>query len=134
MELKGIRQVVAKGKDRVVVDNATGEVMELSDVATHKRVDSLPFVKLYSEGIIALSKLPTSGVVVLCYILGYLKKSSTQFFFHSEKCKEFCGYKSKRDVMRGLNSLIEANVVKPTDDDNIFEINPNMFYNGKRIK
>lgn len=133
MELKGIRQVVAKGKDRIVVDNSTGEVMELSDVATHKRLDSLPFVKLYSEGIIALSKLPTSGVVVLCYILGYLKKSRTEFFFHPERCKEFCGYKSKRDVMRGLKSLIEANVVTPTDDDNIYCINPNMFYNGKRI-
>jgi hypothetical protein len=133
MELKGIRQVVAKGKDRIVVDNATGEVMELSDVSTHKKLDSLPFIKLYSEGIIALAQLPSSGVVVLCYILGYLKKSKTQFFFHPERCKEFCGYKSKRDVMRGLKSLIEANIIKATDDDNIFEINPNMFYNGKRI-
>lgn len=133
MELKGIRQVVAKGKDRIVVDNTTGEVMELSDISTHKKLDSLPFIKLYGEGIIALSKLPISGVTVLCYILGLLKRSKTKFFFHPERCKEACGYKSKRDVMRGLKSLIEANVIRITDDDTIFEINPNMFYNGKRI-
>jgi hypothetical protein len=133
MEKKGITRVAVKGKDRIVVDNSTGEVLELSDVAEVKRFDSLPFIKVYTEGIMALMGLNTSGLKVWGYVALNLRKHQERFYLPIELCRESVGYKSCRDIYKGLNELLRANMVIDNGDGS-YSINPNMFYNGKRIK
>lgn len=133
MEIKGITQVVVKGKERIVVDSQSGEVLELSDIAKSRKIDSLPFIKLYTEGIVALMGLSTSGLKVWGYVAMGLKKSQTSFVLPIETCREAIGYKNSRDVYKGLNELLRANMIV-SNDDSSYSINPNMFYNGKRIR
>ena len=132
MDLIGIRKVSVRNQPKVVVDNDSGELLELNKITSIMDVDSLPFIKLYHMGVMALMELPTSGLKVWGYIVLALRKRQTTFYVCVEDVKEYLGYKTNRDVYRGLKELVKVGMIIENKDGS-YNINPNMFYNGKRI-
>lgn len=133
MELIGIRKITVRNAPKMVIDNNSGELLELNKLTKSMEVDSLPFIKVYHMGVRALMELPTSGLKVWGYIVLALRKRQTTFYVSLEDIKEYLGYKTNRDVYRGIKELIKANMIIENKDGS-YNINPNMFYNGKRIK
>jgi hypothetical protein len=133
MELIGIRKVTLRNAPKMVIDNNSGELLELNKLTRSMEIDSLPFIKVYHMGVRALMGLNTSGLRVWGYIVLALRKRQTTFYVCIEDIKDYLGYKTNRDVYRGLKELIKLEMIIPNKDGS-YDINPNMFFNGKRIK
>jgi len=113
-------------------DNKIFLLQEASTTVTYVK-DKLEFVKIYKNGLSAVKKLSSSGLNLLCYILEILPPKTDTIILYVPEIQDYCGYKSKKAVYKGINDLITNEFISKVPDttDNYY-ININYFYNGKR--
>ena len=133
--LNGLRKVVTKKVINQLLDPKTGEVFEVLQAGEEKVIDSLPFVKVYYDMISFMVKCSCVSTIKLSlYIMNDLEyKDSYVYLRCTEVCKDL-GWNSRATFYKALKGLIEANVIAKSEIANLYYVNPNMVFNGSRIK
>lgn len=133
--LNGLRKVVTKKVVNQLLDPKTGEVFEVLQAGEEKVIDSLPFVKVYYDMISFMVKCSCVSTIKLSlYIMNDLEyKDSYVYLRCTEVCKDL-GWNSRATFYKALKGLIEANVIAKSEIANLYYVNPNMVFNGNRIK
>lgn len=134
MELKGIRRVAKKSPTKRLVDVDNGEVMDVMEDDRFITIDSLPFVKVYSDAYGGLIYgLPLVGYQLLSYVIVKLEKGNNLVYLAYGDVKVIVGNISRSGYYKGVKELIKRNVIEVSDKRNIYRVNPNLVYNGVRI-
>ena len=135
MPLNGLRKVVTKKVVNQLLDPKTGEVFEVLQAGEEKVIDSLPFVKVYYDMLSFMVKCSCISTIKLSlYIMNDLEyKDSYVYLRCTEVCKDL-GWNSRATFYKALKGLIEANVIAKSEIANLYYVNPNMVFNGSRIK
>ena len=133
--LNGLRKVVTKKVVNQLLDPKTGEVFEVLQAGEEKVIDSLPFVKVYYDMLSFMVKCSCISTIKLSlYIMNDLEyKDSYVYLRCTEVCKDL-GWNSRATFYKALKGLIEANVIAKSEIANLYYVNPNMVFNGSRIK
>lgn len=133
--LNGLRKVVTKKVVNQLLDPKTGEVFEVLQAGEEKVIDSLPFVKVYYDMISFMVRCSCVSTIKLSlYIMNDLEyKDSYVYLRCTEVCKDL-GWNSRATFYKALKGLIEANVIAKSEIANLYYVNPNMVFNGSRIK
>lgn len=136
----GNRIITAKGNDdkKFIVSPDTGEIEGFTGFYTRQEVDKTHFLKLYADGIRALTGLSTAGMKV--FILVYDKVTSNEGFnkdtimlnyemLSDDEKAEF----GLRTFQRGITDLINHEFLAETLQIGVYFINPTFIYNGNRL-
>ena len=136
----GNRIITAKGDEnkKFIVSSETGEIEGYSGFYTRQVVDKTHFLKLYLDGIKALTGLSNAGMKV--FILVYNKVTSNEGFnkdiimlnyemLSDDEKEKF----SLRTFQRGITDLIEHEFLAETMQSGVYFINPTYIYNGNRL-
>lgn len=133
LELKGIRRVAKKNSTKRLVDVDNGEIMDVMEDDRFVTIDSLPFIKVYSDEYGRLIYgLSYPGFQVLSYVMVKLEKGNNLVYLTYEDVKVIVGSIGRTSYYKGLKELIKRNVIE-MDKKNIYRVNPNLVYNGVRI-
>jgi len=130
---RGKKHIIMGGINDVVVDTTTGETTGIGLMHKIKVVDKQQFVKLFTNEVSALFDLSKTGLKVFAYVLQALRINNDRIYINPFKVMEFCEYKTKRQVYKGLSELISSNIIAMSDEPNIWFINPTVIFNGDRI-
>ena len=104
-----------------VIDTETGEIIK----------GIMPFVKVYMSNLDSLVGLSSCGNNVLWYIITRVNYNSNIISFDLDGCVKFCKYKNRSNVYRGLNDLIERQII--FKHDKFYTINNKYFNrNGRK--
>ena len=134
MELKGIRKVAKKSSTKRLVDVDNGEVMDVMEDDRFITIDSLPFVKIYSDEYgRCIYGLPYVGFQLLSYVMMKVERNSNLVYIDYTDVKNLIGNLSRSGYYKGLKELIKRNVVEQSKKKYIYRVNPNMIFNGVRI-
>ena len=130
---KGKKNVVIAKSDKMLMSRESGEVDEETlFIAAKKEVDKEQFVKIFLSNVQALFDLSKSTLKVFSY-LASVAEYGDRIIFDLERCKEYTSYNSKQTIYRAMAELLNAEVIARTSMNNIFFINPQIFYKGDRI-
>ncbi len=134
MELKGIRRVAKKSPTKRLVDVDNGEVMDVMEDDRFITIDSLPFVKVYSDEYgRCIYGLPYVGFQLLSYVMLKVERNSNLVYIDYTDVKNLIGNLSRSGYYKGLKELIKRNVVEASERKHTYRANPNLVYNGVRI-
>lgn len=128
------RRVTNKRGDMMLISAETGEIQSpVAGFWEAKEVDSTQFVKLYVNGVKALSELTNAGTKVfeLLYMEMQRNIGKDQVFLSYGKIE---GNQISRAVFwRGIAELIEKKFIAAGRDANWYWINPDFVWNGDRL-
>lgn len=134
------RTVVKGGK--LIVDQETGEYEEMAELVTTHEVDGEQFVKLYTKELKLLFSLSPSAMKVLQVVLEQvqgaigrdtilLNMTIVEKYFSKVDAKPV----GRTTFYRCVNEMISKGFIAPaTDSRDLFFINPNLFFNGDRVR
>lgn len=130
---KGKKNVVIARSDKMLMSRESGEVDEETlFIAAKKDVDKEQFVKIFLSNVQALFDLSKSTLKVFSYFAS-ITEFGDKVIFDLEDCKEYTGYSSRQTIYRAIADLLAAEVIARTSANNLFFINPQIFYKGDRI-
>jgi len=115
-----------KSKVEKVVHLDTGEYAELKTFKTVQPYNNKPFIKLYKGAADLIFCLNKPEQEIMKYIFNNLKPYQKLIKVH----KTFFTL-SKSAYNRALNSVIEKQLIFKSDYPFLYEINKEMFFNGK---
>lgn len=130
-----IKHVVKKGEAFEVANVNTGE-LELFQRAGQEinfNRDSLQFTKVYNGAICDIKNFSLSAIKVWCYILENLSINKDDICINVVDCVKYAGYDSKSIIYKGICELISKGFIARKTGVNMYYINPDKFFNGKRI-
>jgi hypothetical protein len=79
--------------------------------------------------------LPTPSIKMLLYAIDRLRPLQDAIYMNLDDCMEVCRFKSATSYREGVKGLIEAKIMARKVGSNMeFWINPNMFFNGNRLR
>lgn len=123
----------------VFISEKTGEVAG-TEVRTWKTVDDASFIKLFSANISLTFDLTSPGVKalnVLIYAVQSQAINDDKVILDSETLEDFLKYTDKKcssaTFSRGINELIDAQIIARQRRGGHFFINPSFCFNGNRI-
>lgn len=132
---------VSRMGDDVLVNQATGEVKG-THVISYKKVDSQQFVKMFTQNIALTFNLTSAGIKAF-NVLMFSAQSQRNVdtvsmdlltlddFLHANSEN---GLKLTRSTFyRGIDDLIECNIIASTRRTGQYFINPNFIFNGDRV-
>lgn len=123
-----------KNKDEIqMIVSTDGDIEGYSAFMRYVEVDEERFAKLYVSQFAAFWELSKPAIRVMGYILTILKPKQDEFFLEMNKCLEHTGYKHSKDVLSGLSSLCECNIIARSDSHFKYFINPLVVFNGDRV-
>lgn len=130
---RGNKSVIVGGTKQVLVNTENGETEGIALLHKYKQVDKTQFVKLFVNEVQALFDLTKTGLKVFGYVLQSMKINGDDIYIHIPELQEFCGYKTTKQVYKGLAELIANQIIAKSEKANIWYINPNVVFNGDRI-
>lgn len=132
----GVRRIIGKTQDRMmVVSGSTGEVIAPAGFWQYQEVDKTQFVKLYINGVKAITDLSPAGTKVFALLYAEMQKNIGKDKVYLSFCamdKNEAGM-SQATFTRGMKELIEKNFVAPTIGVGWYFINPDYMWNGDRL-
>lgn len=138
---KGSRMTgFAASSSHSLVNTKTGEMSpDMAVVGFRKVVDKEEFIKFFGAGIEEVFELPKGAKDLFRTILkAYLeaKNQPDQLYINFESIVDDYGYsKSRTTYTNSLNELCTKGFLAPVERrDNLYWINPNLFYKGDRIR
>lgn len=123
-----------------LVNHATGEIAgDMAVVGVQKVVDKEEFVKFFGAGIEEVFELSKPAKDLFRAILrAYLeqKNQPDQLYINYDVLRDDYGYdKSRPTYNNGINELCVKGFLAPVERrENLFWVNPHMFYKGDRIR
>lgn len=137
---KGSKSIGFASSSHTLVDTVTGEAAgDMAVIGLRKIVDKEEFVKFFSAGIDEVFDLTKPAKDLFRDILkAYLdaKNQPDQLYINFNVMVEDYAYsKSRPTFTNGLNELCLKGFLAPIESrENLFWINPNLFYKGDRIR
>lgn len=135
METK-VRRVTNKTGDMMLVSKEGGEVV--NDVAgfwQSQEVDATQFVKLFVQGVKALTDLTNAGTKVfeLLYLRVQEMPNQDQVNMAFWTIDQQVMAMSERTHRRGMGELIHKGFIAATPTPGVYWLNPNYLWNGDRL-
>lgn len=134
---RGVKRIAGKDQNRMmVVAEGTGEVIGGAGFWQTQEVDKTQFVKLYINGVKAVSGLGAAGTKLFAVLYLEMQKNMGQdrvFLSHSMIDKELFPDVSAATYARGLKDLKEKRFIAPTTMQGWFFVNPDFIFNGDRL-
>ena len=130
------RQVqIAKGKDALVINGGTGELLGKASAAfMHTEdVDPTKFVKIFLEGVKQIAGLSKAGMSVFEIVYAQTQENSGKdqivlSAYHGKKAGL-----SERTYYRGLRDLLEKELLYASPADSVYFLNIRYLFNGNRL-
>lgn len=133
------RVVVAGG--RAIVDIATGELEDVAEIVMVKHVDAEQFVKVFTQNLKIFFDLTPITMKLLQVLLSQVQGAPNtdkvmlnltvmQDFFTRQQDEPM----SKASFHRAVRELIEKQFIAETMLAGLYFINPNLFFNGDRVR
>lgn len=133
LSIRPKRLTVARGSS--LIDSSTGEIQGTTEVQQVVPVDETQFIKLYTANIGVFFDLSKSGLKVFCALmLAVQKKAGSDLVYLDLASLPEEVAISKQTFYRGLTELIENKFVAKHPSPNWFFVNPNLFFNGDRVR
>lgn len=134
------KRVVVRG-GKAIVDTATGEVEDVAEVVMVQKVDSEQFVKVFTQNLKLFFDLTPGTMKLLQVLLHQVQRApNTDRVMLNMAIMEdyFTGTgqeaMSKASFHRAVKELIEKQFIAETVLTGLYFINPNLFFNGDRVR
>jgi hypothetical protein len=126
---------IEAGKSSQVVNVNTGELGIYSELGTEKSFnsDKLQFTKVFNGSFSDIKTFSPAALKVWCYIIENLQIRRDFIKVSIKECMEYCEYDSRMPIYNGICELIAKEFIARKVGSNEYFINPNKFFNGKRI-
>jgi hypothetical protein len=114
-----------------------GRNIEVTQFASHYKVDTQTFFKVFDEGMAQLLELNKPGKEVYRHLAEEMRKHMNQDkIYMSHSLVADVGRKiSQVTYSRGIKELVDRNFIAPVlNQINLWWINPNFVFNGDRLK
>jgi hypothetical protein len=126
---------VARGG--MIVDQSTGEIEGLTEVAQVVEVDEGQFVKIFTKDLAVWFDLSKTGIRVFGALLATVQeqaimRDSVFFDYNHPKVSEF--KIAKNTFYRGIEELLEKKFIARGRATGWYFTNPAMFFNGNRAR
>ncbi len=122
-----------EGENKYWVIDDSGQKVAESVFVRETEVDDEQFAKIFLGGLLNFWKISPRGIRVFTYVLKQLRPSKDSFYFSTEECMKFTGYKTRGLVTSGLAELIGAGLIARSTDSIIYFLNPSILFNGNRL-
>lgn len=130
------RRVTNKAGDMMLVSSETGEIQsKIAGFWKTQEVDSTKFVKLFTQGVKALTGLSQTGIRVFEILHSIMQDNIGKdivyisYSFINKLDKPM----SNPTYDRGMRELIEKGFIAASNHQGLFWINPNFIWNGDRL-
>ena len=131
---RGFKTLVASSP-MVLVDPKTGDSSTGAFITRALRtVDQDQFIKIYKSHVSTLFGLSKSGKRLFEYVVGAMRVNDDKILVDLEEARKFCNYKHKSSLYDGIAELLAANIVAMSTRANVWFINPNIVFNGDRMR
>lgn len=134
------KKVFASNNEALYITNkATGEQTPATGGATFVRrefVDGAQFIKLYSAGVKHLAQLTSPGFKIfqLIYAIMIENPNSDKLIIDFNDLSANGKFnESQKTFIRGINQLLEKEIIYQSLTTNVYFLNMNLFFNGDRI-
>ncbi|WP_312738058.1 replication/maintenance protein RepL [Atlantibacter hermannii] len=133
----GVKRITGSQKDRMMVINQnTGEVVSGGVGFWHcKEVDRSQFLKLYINGVKAISGLSAAGTKVfeILYRTMQEHKDKDQIYLSFNSINQDITKISRATFSRGVTDLIKNKFIAESQIPSLYFINPDFIFNGDRL-
>jgi len=118
----------------IAVDPSTGDVLGSTRFVRQIEVDEEQFTKLYLSNFKAFFDLSQPAIRVFGYIISKcLHPKNDMFVFIPQYALDYTGYKSTKDLYKGLFELAKAEIIARGPAENVWFLNPMVCFNGDRV-
>lgn len=127
---------ITTGKDRLLVINEnTGEQLAGAGFFQWQEVDKTQFLKLYINGVKALTELTGAGTKVFEILYRTVQdfKDTDRVFLAYELVDQDIVKISESTYYRGMKELVNKGFIAETTVQNSYFINPDLIFNGDRL-
>lgn len=131
----GTKKVTSNKDKLLIISEKTGEQLAGAGFFHYEEVDKTQFLKLYINGVKALTELSSSGTKVFEVLYRTVQDNMN-------KDKVLIAYDlidqdivsiSESTFFRGMKELIEKKFIAETTIQNLYFINPDYIFNGDRL-
>jgi hypothetical protein len=132
----GVRKIEGKTDDRLmVVSEDTGERLGGAGFFKYQEVDKTQFLKLYINGVKAITELSSAGTKVfeILYRTVQENKDNDKIFMAFDLVDQNIVKIARATFYRGMKELINKNFIAETTVGNCYFINPDYIFNGDRL-
>lgn len=130
------KSFVPRKNEEITTNLETGEMFVISRIEKNKIIthDSLVYTKFFQESIHQLCSLGNSSLKILLYSIANVKPFSEIIVLNGADVMLFCGI-SKSSFYDSITELLDRKIFSKKLGSNIeFWFDPNIFFNGNRIK
>lgn len=122
-----------EGENKYWVIDDNGQKVAESVFIRETEVDDEQFAKIFLGGLVNFWEISPRGIRVFTYVLQQLRPNKDSFYFSTDECMKYTGYKSRGLVTSGLAELIGAGLIARSTDSIIYFLNPSVLFNGNRL-
>lgn len=126
---------LTKEDEGLITDHNTGDMFKISKLPKEKSFlkDSFKYIKIFKDSIKEITNLSSKGIKLWGYIMYNLDSQTDTIIIYPEDCKDFCEYKTVKNVYPAIIELLTKNFIFRKEESTIeYYINLNIMYNGKR--
>ena len=130
------RAFAPRENEEITTNLETGEMFVMKRIAKNKIVthDALVYAKLFQESIHQLCSLGAASLKILLYSIANVKPFSETVVLNGPDVMLYCNI-SKSSFYDGVIELLDRKILCKKLGSNIeFWFDPNIFFNGNRIK
>jgi hypothetical protein len=130
------RQYITK-EDEDLWEGKDGQLYITKKLNKNKRVlsDTMAYSKLFIDSMDMLMRLSSTALKVFIYSMCTIRPLQNKVVLHIPDVKIRTGFSSDSSVKSAICELIEANILAQKLGSSIeFWINPNIFFNGNRLR
>jgi len=127
-EMRNKKTILARGEQVFENGLPTGTTF----LGITEEVDSNQFIKVFTVGLKMMFDLSKSDMKVFTYIMSLTMMKSDKINFIPAQCIKSSGL-SRASVVRAVINLANAGIIAKTDVNNVYWINPTVFFRGDRM-
>lgn len=131
------RQYIPKGKEELVVDPNSGEMYTMKRVPkTAEEIhDPAVYTKVYQDQLELIIGLSPASMKIVMYMICNMRPLSDSIVLSIPDLMVALDIKSAVTIKNSIMELLDAGIIAQELGSNIkFWINPNVFFNGNRVR
>lgn len=131
----GSKRVTSNKDKLLIISEKTGEQLAGAGFFHYQEVDKTQFLKLYVNGVKALTELSSSGTKVFEVLYRTVQDNINKdtIFLAFDLIDQNIVTISESTFYRGMKELIEKKFIAETTTQNLYFINPDFLFNGDRL-
>ncbi|MEB0949535.1 MULTISPECIES: replication/maintenance protein RepL [Enterobacterales] len=131
----GVRKISTGNDKLMVVNEDTGEFLGGAGFFHYQEVDKTQFLKLYVNGVKAITELSSAGTKVfeILYRAMQEQKDTDTILMSYDIVDKTVVKISRTTYFKGMKELVEKNFIAETMIQNYYFINPDYMFNGDRL-